>query len=261
MNSLGSRAGRRTAERGGIFFRFLLLLGFAAFLFLLYLARTPILRLAGTFWVVDETPETADAIVVLSDDNYYAERAARAAELFKAGWAPRIVVAGRQLRPYASLAELMQHDLVDRGVPAAAVVRCPYRGENTREEAEAVNQFLAAHGWKRVLVVTSNYHTRRARYIWRRSVVAGTQLRMIAAHDSDYDPNSWWLTRSGLKNFARELVGMMIAMWEMKHKSVQSTDSASTARPALPTARLGGPRLQIGCDEGLAGLQMVCSVL
>jgi vancomycin permeability regulator SanA len=248
-----------SAERGGITFKFLLLIAFALFLFVLYLARNPILRMAGNFWVVDEPPETSDAIVVLSDDNYYAERAARAAEVFKAGWAPRIVVAGRQLRPYAGIAELMQHDLVDRGVPAAAVVRCVYRAENTREEAEAVNEFLRSHGWKRVIVVTSNYHTRRARYIWERSVAAGTQLRMVAAHDSDYDPNSWWLTRTGLKTFAREVVGLVEAMWEMRHKNVQSAESAGMVQ-ASKEARTER-RLQIGGEGALAGLQSMPAVL
>jgi len=216
----------KNSQHGGIFSRLIFLICFLLLLFGLYLARNPLLRMAGSFWVVDDTPVTSDAIVVLSDDNYFAERAARAAELFKAGWAPRVVVAGRQLRPYASMAELMQHDLVDHGVPATAVVRCTYHGDNTKEEAEALSQFLASHGWKHVMVVTSNYHTRRARYVWERSVAAGTQLRIIAAYDSDYDPKSWWLTRTGLKMFAREAAGLVVAIWEMRHNEVKSVESA-----------------------------------
>jgi vancomycin permeability regulator SanA len=226
MSGWGGLAGQRMIpEHGGIFFRFVLLIAFAAVLFVLYLARNPILRLAGNFWVVDDTPETSDAIVVLSGDSYYAERASRAAELYRAKWAPRIVVAGRQLRPYASMAELMERDLVERGVPVSAVVKFPHRGENTREEAQVVSEFVASHGWKRILVVTSNYHTRRARYIWERSVKAGTQLRVIAAHDSDYDPNSWWRTRNGVKLFVREVAGWVAAMWEMRDEDVKASDS------------------------------------
>ncbi len=89
----------------------------------LYLARHPLLRLAGSFWIVDEEPQNSDAIVILGDDNLNADRAARAAELFKSGLAPRVIASGRFLRPYASIAELEQHDLTDRGVPPAAVVR------------------------------------------------------------------------------------------------------------------------------------------
>ena len=64
----------RTPERGGIFFRLLFLIGFLFLIFLVYLARQPLLRLAGNFWVVDENPVAADAIVILGDDNYQADQ-------------------------------------------------------------------------------------------------------------------------------------------------------------------------------------------
>ena len=68
-----------TSQRGGIFFKLIFLLGLVVFCFFLYIARSPLLRLAGGFWVVDETPKPSDAIVMLSDDNYQGDRAARAA--------------------------------------------------------------------------------------------------------------------------------------------------------------------------------------
>jgi uncharacterized SAM-binding protein YcdF (DUF218 family) len=220
------RANSATSQRGGIFFRLLFLIAFLAVLFVLYLARNPLLRLAGNFWVVDDPPAHADAIVVLSDDNYFGERAARAAELFKAGWAPRVVASGRNLRPYASIAELMQHDLKDRGVPESAIVRFPNRAENTREEAAAVSEFVASHGWKRIVVVTSNYHTRRARYIYERLLPAGTSLQVSAAHDSEFDPSGWWRTRLGVKLFSYETGGLLVAIWELRHYDVRTTEAS-----------------------------------
>lgn len=213
-------------QRGGIFFRLLFLLFFVVLLFLVYLVRHPLLGLAGSFWVVDQAPQSSDAVVILGDDNYYGDRAARAAELFKAGLAPRIIASGRYLRPYASIAELEEHDLIDRGVPAGSIVRLAHRAENTREEATAISQLLAARGWKRILLVTSNYHTRRSRYICARAFPPGTVLGVVGAPDSDYDPHSWWRTRTGLKIFAHEAVGMLLAMWEMRHSHVQTSDSA-----------------------------------
>ena len=225
------RASSATSQRGGIFFRLLFLIAFLAILFVLYLARNPLLRLAGNFWVVDDPPARADAIVVLSDDNYFGERAARAAELFKAGWAPRVVASGRNLRPYASMAELMKHDLKDRGVPESAVVPFPNRAENTREEAAAVSEFVASHGWKRILVVTSNYHTRRARYIYERLLPAGTALQVSAAHDSEFDPSGWWRTRLGVKIFFYETGGLLVAIWELRHYDVRTTEASLLPLP------------------------------
>jgi uncharacterized SAM-binding protein YcdF (DUF218 family) len=220
------RPSASTSQRGGIFFRLLFLIAFLAILFVLYLVRNPLLRLAGNFWVVDDPPAHADAIVVLSDDNYFGERAARAAELFKAGWALRVVASGRNLRPYASMAELMDHDLKDRGVPESAIVRFPNRAENTREEAAAVSEFVASRGWKHILVVTSNYHTRRARYIYERLLPAGTALQVSAAHDSEFDPSGWWRTRLGVKIFFYETGGLLVAIWELRHYDVRTTEAS-----------------------------------
>jgi vancomycin permeability regulator SanA len=214
-----------TSERGGIFFKLLFLLSFAVLVFLVYLARHPLMRMAGHFWIVDDTPVASDAIVVLGDDNYQADRATRAAELMKAGWAPRVIASGRYLRAYASIAELEERDLVARGVPETAVVRFAHYGEDTRGEAAALGQFIASKGWKRIIVVTSNYHTRRARYICERSFPPGTTLHMVAASDTDFDPDSWWEHRKGVKIFAHELAGMIEAMWELRHQDAQTQTS------------------------------------
>lgn len=213
----------RNPQQGGIFFRMLFLVFMAVLVFAVYLARHPLLRFAGNFWIVNDSPEASDAIVILSDDNYEGDRAARAAELFHAGWAPRVVASGRFLRPYASIAELEERDLKDHGVPAGAIVPFEHHAENTREEGAALAQLFSERGWKRILLVTSNYHTRRSKYIFERALPSGTVLRVMAAQDSEYDPNNWWRSRGGTKIFFHEFVGMLLAMWEMRHNDVRTT--------------------------------------
>ncbi len=210
-------------ERGGIIFRFLLLLVFLALLFVLYLARQPLLRFAGGLLVVDDAPRASDAIVVLGDDNYDGDRASRAAELLKAGWAPHVVASGRYLRPYASIAELERRDLMDRGVPATAIIPYAHRATDTREECAAIGQLTGARAWKRILLVTSSYHTRRADYICSRLLPPGIELHVLAAADSEYSPDDWWRHRKGIKIFLHEAVGLVEASWELRHNSVQTT--------------------------------------
>jgi uncharacterized SAM-binding protein YcdF (DUF218 family) len=232
-----ARAGRRNApQQGGIIFRLMFLVFLIFVCFFIYIGRHPLLRLAGAFWVVDQTPKPSDAIVMLSDDNYQGDRAARAAELFKAGWAPRVVASGRLLRSYAGVAELEEHDLVSHGVPESAIVKLPGADRNTRDECTGIGQFSSSHGWKRILLVTSNYHTRRARYICSRVLPAGTTLLVAAARDADYDPDNWWKTRQGTKIFFGEAGGLIVAMWELRHQDVQTADSSllATVPPLLP---------------------------
>ncbi len=110
------------SQRGGIIFRLAFYLFVVAFLFVIYLVRHPLLRLAGGFWVVNESPVTSDAIVILGDDNYNGDRAAEAADIFKAGWAPRVIASGRYLRPYAGIAGWKLAISESHGVPESAVV-------------------------------------------------------------------------------------------------------------------------------------------
>ncbi len=207
----------RRSEHGGIISRLLALLVLVCLVAALYLLRHPILRAAGEFWVVEDTLAPSDAIIVLSDDNYSGDRAARAAELYRMGLAPRVVASGKMLRPYAGIAELIAHDLESDGVPAAAIVRFPHHADNTREEADALRTLIAQKGWRSILVVTSNYHTRRSRYIFVRVIPSEVTVRMAATRDSEYVPDVWWEHRQSLKLFFHETIGLMVAMWELRH--------------------------------------------
>ncbi len=166
----------RRAERGGIIMRLLSLVMFLVFLALIYVVRHPLMRLAGQLWVLDEPAERADVIVVLSDDNYSADRAAHAVNLYRTGIAPQIVASGRL-------------------------------------------GFVAGRGWKRVLLVTSNYHARRTRFIFGRVFRPGVTVRVSAAPDSEFDPSHWWESRLGTKLFFNELVGYAVAWWELRGKT------------------------------------------
>jgi uncharacterized SAM-binding protein YcdF (DUF218 family) len=206
----------RRASSGGVLLRLISWALLLLVLFAIYLLRAPILRAVGSVWIVDEPVESADAIVLLGDDNYPAQRASRAAELYHERRAPVIVACGRFLRPYVSIADLMQKDLTDRGVPAAAILRLASFARNTREEAVVVRRTAEQRRWKRIIVVTSNYHTRRTRYIYRRVMRGAAEFRVVAARDSEYLPENWWQTRTGWKRFVYELGGFVVAAWETR---------------------------------------------
>jgi len=207
------RPGKRR-ECGGIITTFVALLFLALLCLTIYLARHPLMRLAGGWLVVEDTLENADAIIVLSDDNFYADRATRAAELYRQNLAPAVVASGVRLRPYAGISELMTHDLIERGVPKERIVPLPQDADNTREEAEAIKGLVAQKGWKSVIIVTSNYHTRRARYIFHQVFPSNTNIAVASARDADFDPSNWYEHRRAVKRFEHEVLGLFAAHWD-----------------------------------------------
>jgi len=206
----------RASERGGTLAKLMVLLCVLLFCTFLYLVRRPIFRFVGESWVVEDALDRADAIIVLSDDNFYADRATRAAELYREGKAPLIVASGRRLRPNAGIAELMEHDLVERGVPRDKIIRFVQDADSTKEEAEALTRLVKERKWRHVIVTTSNYHTRRARYIFRKVFPQDVEVRVASARDGDFDPDRWWEKRKSTKELTREMAGMVVAIWELR---------------------------------------------
>jgi uncharacterized SAM-binding protein YcdF (DUF218 family) len=207
----------RRNQRGGILVKLIVLLGIVLFFLALYLVRHPIFRFAAEWWVVEDPLDKADVLILLSDDNFYADRATRAAELFREGKAPLIVASGRRLRPNAGIAELMEHDLIERGVPKDKILRVVQDSDGAKEEAEALVKLAKTKKWHKAIVVTSNYHTRRARYIFRRVFPQDVETRVASARDGDFDPERWWEKRKSTKLFIREVAAMAVAVWELRH--------------------------------------------
>ena len=207
---------RRDSQRGGVVGTLIGLLFLAAFCFLIYFARHPIMRYAAGSWIVDAPAAHADALLLLGDDNFYADRATRAAELIRQGVAPVVVASGRRLRPNAGIAELLEHDLIERGVPKEKILPFAQDAESTEEEARSLAKFSAEHHFRSVIVVTSNYHTRRARYIFQNVFPRGVEVSVASARDGDFDPDRWWEKRKSEKLFTHELTGMLVAIWDFR---------------------------------------------
>ncbi|HTP67486.1 MAG TPA: YdcF family protein [Dongiaceae bacterium] len=229
----------RSSEHGGIVGSLIALLCLALLCAIIYLARHPIMRFAAETWIVDEPAPHADAILVLGDDNFYADRATRAAELSREQIAPVVVASGRRLRPSAGIAELIEHDLIERGVPKEKIVRFSHDADGTREEAEFLAKLAAERHWKSVVIVTSNYHARRARYIFEH-VFPGT-VSVASARDADFDPQRWWEKRKSTKLFVRELAGMVVAMWELHGEEKKEPPSSGNNPEKSRVEPLYGP--------------------
>lgn len=190
-----SRAAHR---RGG---RILLpcsaLLLLAAGLIFLYTQRQAVLAWPGTFLAVTEAPVKADAVVVLAGGTS-GDRIVEAGRLVKEGFAPVALVSGPthwyevcECEPAIALA-------VRRGFPREYFQCVPHRELSTKAEAPVLLAAARQRRARTVLVVTSDFHTRRARSIYRR-LGAGLDIHMVAAPNQMYRLNEWYRNRESRK--------------------------------------------------------------
>jgi hypothetical protein len=156
---------------------------------------------AGKLLVVD-APERSDVILVLAGETD--RRPARALELLDQGYGRKVMIdVPVPSRIYeftqVQLAEKYIHDLPQ----AASVGICPIEGLSTRDESRDVEKCLAHEEGSRILIVTSEFHTRRSLSIFRHEI-PGKTFSVAAARDDTQFGRRWWTHRQWAKVCADE---------------------------------------------------------
>jgi uncharacterized SAM-binding protein YcdF (DUF218 family) len=150
------------------------------------------LQAAGDFLVIRDPLRPADVVIAISGDGT-GERARTAAALLRRGLAPWMIVSGsRAGAARGGAAAEMVRVAVGAGAPLDRIV-LDDRSTNTQDNARHSARLMARHGWKRAILVTSPYHTRRAAVIFRAEFQPrGLELQVYAADGSFFDVRRWW---------------------------------------------------------------------
>ena len=187
---------------------------------LLLMALAPVVAWAAAeLLIVKADLPLADAIVIFSGSSTYLERADWAAKLYREGRAPLIVLTNDGLisgwdrreerNPY--FYELASRRLQQQGVPADRIQLADGRALGTYEESVLIRDHAASHNLKKLLVVTSGYHSRRALWSMRRACEgSGIQVGIDPTPPGSQTPSPWrwWSRRWGWKVVAGEYVKM-----------------------------------------------------
>jgi uncharacterized SAM-binding protein YcdF (DUF218 family) len=151
---------------------------------------------AGRLLVVD-APQPSDVILVLAGETD--RRPARALQLLDQGYGRRVVIdvpAGETI--YGS-SELQLAEKYFQDLPQATSIHvCPIKGLSTREESHDAEKCLAGEPGNRILIVTSEFHTRRALNIFRHEV-RGKSFSVAASRDESQFGTRWWTNRQWAK--------------------------------------------------------------
>jgi len=150
---------------------------------------------SGRFLVVNQ-PRKADVMVVLAGETD--RRPARGLELLDQGYAPRLILdvpTGTNIYQWnqADLARKYVEDLPQAG----SITVCPVYGLSTKDEAQDVARCLQGESGRSILLVTSDYHTRRALSIFKR--VSPADYSVAAVFDEREFGVQWWRHREWAK--------------------------------------------------------------
>jgi uncharacterized SAM-binding protein YcdF (DUF218 family) len=161
-----------------------------------------ILGALGQYLVRAGAPQKADIVVVLAGDPS-GNRIRTGGDLVRQGYAPKALISGPGGAYGSYECDLAIPFAVRAGYPESYFERWPHEARSTAEEAGAIVPELRRRGVKTVLLVTSDYHTRRAGKIFR-AAAPDLVFDSIAAPDRFFTARGWWHSRDGRKVFAIE---------------------------------------------------------
>jgi uncharacterized SAM-binding protein YcdF (DUF218 family) len=172
---------------------------------LLYLSSGMIMTRLGGFLVLDEKPVPSDAVVVLCTGVEYYPRLIEAAELFKKGFARKVVINGNRKTDVLRRLEEKGFQrccpwyeeslriLLMFGVPKDQVICISAEDAyDTVSEAEIVGKEILQKKFTTIIITTSKFHTRRARFIWNKRFGDTLSICSVSAKTDPYNPKGWW---------------------------------------------------------------------
>ena len=191
--------------------------------------------IAGRLVVSDEL-EPADAVLSLRGSHEEEQlRIGEAARLVQRGNAPLLLVSVES-KPYFGqpVRRLIETGLRAKGFPMQKLRFCENNADYTAEEAQALRSCLRQLRARKVTVVTSEYHTRRTRSIFRRVLSnSGIVARVHPVYNPNYWDPHWWRRRRWTKTFVIETLALAWSQFE-RFRSFRAPDGSRTNQPAAP---------------------------
>lgn len=192
---------------------------------LCFVFRIKILRETGQFLISEDELQKAEAMFVLGGDSY--DRGNLAADLYRKGFSGKIVCLGeniptvfRALGISYSESEVTEiniemsfknpenpitSDTGNSGVDSSVVIL--KKGTSTMEEVESILAFCNAYNLKKVIIISSKFHTRRIRMVCEKILKnTGIEFIIAGAPSSIYSEEEWWKSEEGLIMLNNEYV-------------------------------------------------------
>jgi uncharacterized SAM-binding protein YcdF (DUF218 family) len=176
--------------------------------------RPHLLRAMARWLDVGQPPRQAECLMILGGDQN--TRPFVAAALVKAGFARHVLVTPPKIESWPNemtippTHEVNRRVLLKLGIPSRDITILPTTAETTYDEAQALADFLRDRPDVRVLVVTSDFHTRRSRWVFARALGGQSrQVSFVSAPSDDFRPDCWWRDETGFVAITAEYLKLV----------------------------------------------------
>ncbi|HBS46427.1 MAG TPA: YdcF family protein [Paenibacillus sp.] len=161
------------------------------------------LLISGSFLSLNQSPRQADAIIILSGGS---GRVEKGAELYKAGYAPYIILSNSHESTSAS-GDMLQTALA-LGIPKDAIFT-ENEAESTYQNAEFTLPIMKEHDFQSAIIVSSDFHMRRGKLLFDRVYKKSDIELTYVGSASGYNAKRWWSDRKSSETTFNEYAKMI----------------------------------------------------
>ncbi len=170
-----------------------------------------LLRSYANFFTVNNYNKGADAVLILggSADT----RAKKSIDLLKNGYTNEILITqpappikeyqNIYISDFENLKRILKYEQVDYNI----VFNKNGGAKSTFDEARDLLEYMKTHSLKKVIIVTDNFHTRRAKYAFDKVFDNSDNelvIEIAGATNQVYNETNWWKSERGLNAYVSE---------------------------------------------------------
>ena len=224
---MGKEKGKRFKFRR----RWWILGGVCLLCLLVVLFRTTLLTAYANWFIKDNATKGADAIVILSGGKL--TRVPKGLDIWNKEFASSLFLTDQK-----SVAANFEHLVISNLEFAqkfaeeieanATFTVIPSLGDgatSTFDEAADALAFAKKRQWKRIIIVTDNFHTRRALIAFEKVFdESGIEVQVAAASNEVFNANNWWRSDRGISAFVLETIKLPVYLFWSSETSVVRND-------------------------------------
>ena len=204
--------------------------GFALLLLLGWLFRAPILTGYANWFIKDNATKGADAIIILSGSKM--TRVPKGLELWEKGYAPVLCLTDQKSLNakyrHLQLSNLEFARIIAQEEDANATFTViPSLGDgatSTFDEAADALVLAKEREWKRIIILTDGFHTRRALLAFEKIFdESGIEVQVASVPNDVFNSTNWWTSDRGISAFVLETIKYPVYFfWSEEPKVVRN---------------------------------------